>query len=247
MMEEMPYMDEIKSREEIEMSAEKYIELYKTLEKAVTEKYDVNVDDPKLKVVMNNYKWLADDIHYCGQIRNLLQHRKRFGVYYPVEPSDGAIKFISDLIEKVNGRKKCSDIAISLRNICKRHMKDNVKETMIEMKKHVYTHVPIIDDNGVVIGVFDENAIFNYLNEVGIIEADNLIFEDIKKYLSLERGKDEMFLFRKSATYVDDLEQDFNKQLRNQTRLEVVFLTASGDRTDQLSGMITPWDVLGNE
>ena len=100
-------------------------------------------------------------------------------------------------------------------------------------------------ENGIVIGVFDENSIFNYLAKEEIIEVDSeLSFKDIEEYISLEGRDMEEFLFFKNDGYVEELENIIESYFRKGKRAGITFLTQNGKPNERLQGIITPWDII---
>lgn len=73
-----------------------------------------------------------------------------------------------------------------------------------------------------------------------------MTFGDIKAYLSIEAREMEEFLFFGNQKLVEDLEIEFEKSFRNGKRIAAVFLTPSGKKNEDISGLVTAWDVLGN-
>lgn len=112
------------------------------------------------------------------------------------------------------------------------------------MREHLYTHIPILE-NGTVIGVFDENSIFCYLADEEIVEISNeLTFNDIKRYISLNGREMEDFLFFKPTQYVEELENKFEEYYKKGKRVGIAFLTQNGTATEKLQGIVTPWDII---
>ena len=67
-------------------NAEIYIETYKTLEETVREIYHLKETD-SISWYLRNRKEFAQDaeeIKYCQEVRNLLQHRRKIQGDYPV-------------------------------------------------------------------------------------------------------------------------------------------------------------------
>jgi hypothetical protein len=230
-------------------NADIYIEKYKQLETVVRRVYNLKDTDSISRSLSdkNEFRRFKDDIVYCQDVRNFLQHRIKVNNSFSVEPSEQMIHFIEMLIERINKRPHCMDIAIKFANVCWKSYSDGVKGAMTEMRAKLFTHLPIMEDNRVV-GVFDENSIFNYIADNEIVGIDaSLKFSDIKKYLSLENRDMEVFTFSKSTLYVDELCLEFEKKFKKGQRLGVAFLTASGKASEPLLAMLTPWDMLGNE
>jgi hypothetical protein len=108
----------------------------------------------------------------------------------------------------------------------------------------VYTHIPIFE-NGVLVGVFDENSLFNYVAENEIVDVDDdLTFADIREYLSLQGREMEEFLFVRASMYVEDLEKEIQRYFNQNKRVGIAFLTANGRENEPILGMVTPWDIL---
>jgi hypothetical protein len=243
-------------REMIEVTnADRFINSYKKLENAVKKQFpEVFKTDKKnkaMRYLQSLYPKYEDDLEYCIDVRNILQHRETFNdYYYAVEPCDQMVKFIDKIYNEIYNRKTCYDICIPFKNIkCAKLTDDRAEfqKTLSIMKEKVYTHIPIIDDKKHVIGVFDENCIFNYFSENEIVGKDEVTFKTLERYIVLNRGKAEKFIFFGKDRFVDELEPEFQKQLDDGSRLEVVFLTEGGKDNQPLYGMITAWDILGRE
>ena len=154
------------------------------------------------------------------------------------------ITFIEGLIQKIQKRPRCSDIQVKIGQVYWQTVDGNVKETIKAMREHLYTHIPILE-NGTVIGVFDENSIFCYLADEEIVEISNeLTFNDIKRYISLNGREMEDFLFFKPTQYVEELENKFEEYYKKGKRVGIAFLTQNGTATEKLQGIVTPWDII---
>ena len=189
-----------------------FIEKYKELEAIVRKSYGLPEQDSisyflKKQDKFNRY---YDDISFCQEVRNFMQHKKKINSRFAIEPNDAMLAFIEQLITRVASRPQCKDICIKFKDIEWRSPSDSVKASIKTMREKVYTHIPIID-NGVLIGVFDENSLFNYVAENEIVDVDDkLTFNDIMQYLSVKDREMEEFLFVKATMYVEDLEKVLN-------------------------------------
>ena len=125
-------------------------------------------------------------------------------------------------------------------------MNGNVYEAMQIMQQNMYTNVPILQ-NKKVIGVFDENSLFVYLAKEGIAMIDNTTtFMDIREYLSINNREMEDFLFVNPNLYVDELEDKMKKLFSHNRRIGMAFVTTNGKSDTDLTGIITPWDIIAN-
>lgn len=227
-------------------NADVYIEKYKQLEKAVRDTYRLKQGDSisRFLCTQEKYAKLADDIRYCQEVRNWLQHESKVSGEFAIEPSDSMISFIDDLIDKVNSPLRCGDIAVKYEKIFWQNMQASIKDTVHTMRTKGFSHVPILK-SGMVVGVFDENSVFNYLADNGSISLDGKMkLYNIQKYLTLDGRKTERFLFVKSATYVEDLHEKIQYESKRGNRVVMAFVTATGKQNSQLKGIVTPLDVI---
>ena len=225
-------------------SADIYIEKYKQLEKAVRERYGLKNGDSISRFLSSQDKFrrFADDIRYCQEVRNWLQHEPKVSDEFSLCPSEEMIKFIDDLTDRVRSPKRCIDVAIKADRIFCKNMQANLMNAVSTMKERGFSHVPIVRD-GTVVGVLDENSLFNYLCDRGSADLKGMKISDVEKYLALEGRKTERFLFAKPLTYLEDIEDEIEKETRRGNRVVMVFLTTSGKADSRLKGMLTPWDV----
>ena len=226
---------------------ENYIQLYKKLEKTVKDSYKIRNKDSISYYLINKtkYRRFRNEISYCQEVRNLLQHSEKLENNFIVEPSESMIDFISKLIDEINGRKQCKDIATSLKNIFWATMEDSISKSMEIMKERNYTQIPILDD-GKVIGVFDGDVIFNYIADHVLVAIDELRFEELKDYLMIGGREQIAFEFVRPDMYVDDLIKKFETNYDIGTRIGLVFVTPSGTDSEQITGLLTAWDILGS-
>lgn len=229
-------------------NAEIFIEKYKQLEEVVRSTYNLRNSDSISFYLSNQniYQRYRDEIRYCQEVRNLLSHKKKIGNEFAVEPSQQMLDFIDNLIKKIRKRTKCFEVQINESQVCWKSMNDSVKDTIKEMSDKLYTHIPILED-GKVIGVFDENSIFNYLSKQEIIMIEeNTTFNDIKEYIGLYDREMEEFIFFSSQRYLEELEKEFEKSYKRGKRIGIAFMTQNGKSREKLQGIITPWDMIAS-
>lgn len=229
-------------------NAEIFIEKYKQLEEVVRSTYNLRNSDSISFYLSNQniYQRYRDEIRYCQEVRNLLSHKKKIGNEFAVEPSQQMLDFIDNLIKKIRKRTKCYEVQINESQVCWKSMNDLVKDTIKEMSDKLYTHIPILED-GKVIGVFDENSIFNYLSKQEIIMIEeNTTFNDIKEYIGLYDREMEEFIFFSSQSYLEELEKEFEKSYKRGKRIGIAFMTQNGKSHEKLQGIITPWDMIAS-
>ena len=119
---------------------------------------------------------------------------------------------------------------------------ENLIKTMNEKK---ISHVPVLDKDKKLVGVFSENTIFSKLSEDEIIEiGKEYKVKDYEKYIKLENHSSEYFDFIKRNEELASAQNLFNKSIKKDKKLVMLFVTENGKKTEKILGIITPWDLL---
>ena len=229
-------------------NAEIFIEKYKQLEEVVRSAYKLNDSDSISYYLtkQDEYSKYRNEIKYCQEVRNLLSHKRKINGAYAVEPAENMLKFIDKLISGIKNRPTCRDIQVGMKDVYWQPMTGNVRKAMQIMCSRGYSSIPILE-NGTVIGIFDENSIFNYLAENEKIEiTDELTFSDIKEYIALEKRDSRTYIFFRSGEFVEKLEDEIEAVFRKGKRVGIAFITQSGRPNEKLMGIITPWDIISS-
>lgn len=231
------------------MNANDYINKYIQLEKTVRETYNLNKSDSISYYLSRKDKFrkFRYDIQYCQDVRNWMQHNEKINKDFAITPNDVMIDFIDSLIERIKSRSKCPDICIKVNDVYYQNIDGNIQTTIKVMRKNCFTHIPILKDN-IVVGIFDENSVFNYIADNIIVMIDQkLKFSDIKQYLSIDDRKMESFVFMPYDSYVEELEDLIEMEFKKGKRIGMALLTSDGNKTSPLMGIITPWDIIQSE
>ena len=75
--------------------------------------------------------------------------------------------------------------------------------------------------------------------------AKDAKIRDFSDFIPIDRHESESFAFVSRDTLVIDIEDMFAKELRQEKRLAVVFITDNGDPNEKLLGLVTAWDIAG--
>jgi CBS domain-containing protein len=226
-----------------------FIERYKSLEHAAKKFYNKGEDychgksfnqDLKKDTAFDSWK-----IDYCREIRNLLQHEE-FKDGFWVEPTDAIIDFLEETIKLLENPPRISDIWIPKRKILTACIDDEVLPIMNKMRENAFTHVPVVDENGVVTGVFNENTLFQYFSDKKIINVgEGALMAEYRDYLPIETHIGERFEFVKKDITLYEVKKIFRTNLTRGKRTEMIFATDNGKKTEEVLGIVTAWDVLG--
>ena len=229
-------------------NADEYIQKFKELEAIVKDTFGLNDWDSITNFLSkrDEYRPFREEIKYCQEVRNLLQHKQKIGGEYPVEPTKEMIKFLQETIDSLKNRKKCGEIMVPMSRLFYKKTSDSVKGTLGRMTKIPTGHVPVLDENEKVCGVFTAVSFLHIIaNQKGEPLSSGYSFEDAKEYVSLKHHDSEVYRFVEKDLYVDELKDIFEKTYSGGKRLAMVFVTSNGKENGKLLGTISPWDVLG--
>lgn len=215
-----------------------FLELYKTLERWAETQYG---EDGIIFIENNHHdRNVRQEIRYFRNVRNVLSHNPN-GLTKPllVLTEDFAERFKS-LCAKL--MTNISQIAVPYNNIYKREMSDKVAATIAIMKERAFSYVPVMNGKKVW-GVFSESVVFSMIGDDNIELTDNeLKLFQIGKYIS-QYNENGLYDFIDNNATIDDIRQMFIESINNGRRLDVIYITTTGDNKGDLVGMITVWDI----
>ena len=227
--------------------SEQFLRLYRKLEGLLEKRYSGK--KVSSSVVM---EYLHDpdsapcraDLDMCRDIRNLLTHNDDDDGQPVVEPSEGVVELLGDIVDYVQRPRLAMDYGTPGEKIMFAHPNDLALDVMRHMLRMGYSHVPVRDKTGLV-GVFSAGALMSYVGERGF-EAlkDDLRIGDLKKELSVDNEHTDRYLFFDSKTTLTTVRMAFEKPQERNRRLAVAFITEDGGQHSQVLAMLTPWDAL---
>lgn len=189
-------------------------------------------------------KKFKKDTEVIRNIRNLLSH-----VDCKIE-GKAAIEINENIIEKFK------EIISYLENpplVASRYitemfvvdLEEKLEKLIKIMNEKKISHVPVLDKDKKLIGVFSENTIFSKLSEDEIIEiGKEYKVKDYEKYIKLENHSSEYFDFIKRNEELASAQNLFNKSIKKDKKLVMLFVTENGKKTEKILGILTPWDLL---
>lgn len=172
------------------------------------------------------------EVESIRNIRNANAHSPSF-----LKIKKDAVTRLQTLVN--NFCKTAEDIATPKRKIFSGNPKTPIREITKTMEEKVYTHVPIIKRNKF-IGTFSENTVVKLYNQHK--DKDNLLVKDIKDTLDLEEGTEKFEFLDPSVRYYEIVEL-FQNYISKGKRLGVIYLTKGGEKSGNIQGIITAWDL----
>lgn len=185
-------------------------------------------------------------LRYIRDVRNALQHPKHQSQGPAVLISESFLAEIEALLEHLKNPISSGSLGIVRKDIRTASLSDRLGDLAVEMKANGFSHVPILNEDDFVVGVFNEAAVFDFLwSEDAKIIARTMSVQEILPHCRLDADHTETFRFVGPRVPIEELVDLFRAIQSPTTRVGAVFVTASGKATEKLQRMITPWDVLG--
>lgn len=228
--------------------AEVFIDLYKRLESAAIERYNLPSDGTAVSRLreLPEYRELRDELSYCRDVRNLLQHRYQLDGSFAVEPSEGMIRLMRRVLQKVEHPANCRDVAVDIARVYWRAPSDFVLPAMRVMRERGFAYVPVFDGEGRgrLVGVFGENAIFSYLIDDRAVIGEGCTFGSMERYLALGAQPPYRFAFLPYDAPLSDADTLIDCAFHHGKRVGMIFLTSDGLPGGEVRGILTPYDIL---
>lgn len=185
-------------------------------------------------------------LKYIRDVRHALQHPKHRSEGHALVISDAFLDEVESLLNHLRDPVRSGSLGVPRKEIKTAHVSENIGDLADEMKSGGFSHVPIVGEDDVVIGVFNEAAVFDYLwSESEKIVGRSMLVQEVLPHCRLDANHTETFRFVGPRVPLEDLVELFLALESPTTRVGAVFVTASGECTEKLQRLITPWDVLG--
>lgn len=227
------------------MKKELFIQEYNQLEDGVKRVYGVamneisNITDPQNPL----YKY-SSELNMFRQTRNILTHHVKNKASKYITVNDIMGKKMKEVEMWIFG--KVADIARKGKAMYSCKMSDKVLDAVRVMNDNDYTHVPVLDENGRLIGVFGENTLVRILatDKAPKIGAGTR-FKNIVDFIAKLGDENVMFDFVKGSEFVYKCDMMLGCAREGHTRLDILFLTEDGTCASPVEGLVTIWDFVG--
>lgn len=228
---------------------DKFIRLYNEFEVALREKYD-NYDE-YYSVVKKYEKEINEPtkskVKLIREMRNLLVHSSSLSNIESFDVSEETISFLEEEIYKIKNPLTAYDICIKKGDLLFASLNSSVLDLIDVMSKSKFSHVPVLNNEDKIIGVFSENTIFQYvyINNGNINISSSLKVRDLEELIKFSAHRSEQYKFIKKDEDIKELEKLFTRNEANEKRVVMLFVTEHGLINEKLLGIITPFDLVG--
>ena len=184
-------------------------------------------------------------LNYIREVRNALQHPKHTSEGQAVQVSESFLDEAKAILSYLKAPPTAKSIGVPRKKIKAAGIADRLGDLADEMKRNGFTHIPILDERDVVIGVFNEAAVFDHLwMDAATVIGRDMVISEILPHCQLDADHTENFKFVSPRMPIDALVDMFLALESPTSRVGAVFVTASGKKTEPLNRLITPWDVM---
>ncbi|NLG24977.1 MAG: hypothetical protein GX558_06450 [Clostridiales bacterium] len=229
-------------------NADEFLDLYKRLEGEAIDRYGFPKDGTAVSRLerLPEFRDIAQELSYCRDVRNLLQHRYQLDGGFAVQPSDGMVALLRRTLDKIEHPLACRDVATGIDRVFGRRPGDRVLPAMRVMRERGFTYLPVFQDAGRerLYGVFGENAIFSYLIDDNPNIGDDCTFSAMQGYLRLDAQPPFRFAFLSCDAPLREAGALIDQAFAHGKRVGMIFLTRGGRADDPLEGIMTPYDIL---
>lgn len=229
-----------------------FLDLYNTLEQALKGKgsyYNDRYESPVLRYQNSaEGKRFREEIETIRDVRNLLVHAPLMDGTNPVTPSPSLVAKLREIVNAVENSKTAIDLSTWAEHLITATLESNVFEVMRTMESKGLSHVPVMN-NGRMMGVFSKGTFFTYAISKGCNNlSPDTTLAAMRDLLPVRNHSSEYYEFTAEDTSKEEIIQRFDVSYkRNRSRLAAVFVTKDGNPNQDLLGIITPWDVLGDK
>ncbi len=226
---------------------EKFIALCKELESAVKARYGGTSHGESVYVFLARraeFKPYVKELDLIREVRNLIQHKDvevkgREAIYVDEVLMDA----LREIIALVQHPETVGDICT--RDLMTAGLSTPVKEVIDRMLDSSFSHIPVLDDQGKLLGIFSENTIFTRVAKEGLgalTETDCV--RDFEPYLDIRDHVRDSFAFIAEGVATEQAVEQFKHRDKQGRRLAMLVVTKHGDPSEKVLGVLTPYDVL---
>ena len=177
-------------------------------------------------------------------VRNALTHNPLLNGNPIVTVNAGVVSFLDEVIARLKKLPMVSNIWIPRSEVYFGSLDDPISTVVGDMLTNVYSHVPVLDSDDKVLGVFSESTMLE-MNKAGIRDDGKTTLSAVAEFLPCDRHTAEVFRFVPKNDSVVHIRHLCAEALQKYERIGMFFVTENGKEDEPLLGILTVWDVAG--
>lgn len=190
----------------------------------------------------------AKNLRVLRELRNFLVHEKLPEALDPCVISDSALAFLRRMTDSLRNPKTAYKVCVLRDKILCANLGTPVLPLMKEMLSRNISHVPVLNSEGVVYGVFSGATMFASLTDAQKMAiGPETALKAFEPWLPVHKHIGERYWFVARNAEIDDLIGLFGETLKDGKKLKMLLVTENGKPYERLLGLITPWDILDDD
>lgn len=227
-----------------------FLQIYEAIKRTVnriadqedSHEFDLSAARSVSGLVRNRYP----ELQYIRDVRNALCHPQKGNKGPAFVVTDEFVGSCRKLHQRIGAFARAGEIGVFHTQLHDAVWTTPILPLIVTMREEKFSHIPILDDEGVLEGVFNESAILDYLMASGmmsLIEPDQTL-ADIRDHCRLGADHIETFRFVDHRATEDEVADIFLTVEGPFTRVGAVFVNSGAAPDQPIQRMITAWDVL---
>lgn len=189
------------------------------------------------------------ELNSYANLRNAIVHSYREGTENKEKvialPLESEVKRFENLANTIMMPPKAyGEIVIPKQSMYYVSLSSKVNGVIKNMDQNKYSYVPILQEDKLH-GVFSQDTLFSYIaNNEGFILDENLEISEFGEILNIDNHTSEKFEFISRNCTIAEVEMKFSQAIKEEKRLEVIFVTENGLPIEKILGLSTVWDLV---
>lgn len=187
--------------------------------------------------VIDRYK---EDLHQMSQLRNAIVHERREPDFIIAEPHDSIVELILEVERELLHPRQV--IPLFRKLVTTFDAEDMLVEVLAEIRDTNYSQFPVYNTDGSWRGLLTKKGVTSWLAE--IVDGPNVSLEGVQVKDILRHDPHlHRYRFISQETSVIEAHQHFIN-MKDGVRLDALLVTATGEESEPLLGIIRPQDIL---
>ncbi len=224
-------------------TCEAFLNAYRDLEEVLEKRYGQRAGIVQQYASGDGHKYY-EELSLFREIRNLLSHHGKIAGQSAVMPSEASLQKLLEILEYAKNPPVALSVATPIESLYCAKESDTVSSTCAIMENRGFSHLPILEKNGSLKGVFSVGTLFTFTLKNPEKTTKDLKIADLWEYTPHYRHTTEKFAFTSPSSPAAELKRLFRHKGPGSRRVASVFVTSNGTEKGKVLGMITPWDLL---
>ena len=228
---------------------ENFERLYNELDDLLRKKYHLDMNASGVYFHESNVDpQTAGNLHMLRELRNYIVHEKRPNTIDACTVTNDSILYLQKMIDKVKKPKRAIDVCVPKEQVLFATLTSTIQPLMAKMLERNISHVPVLDANGLVYGVFSGATMFAYIaSQDAITVQKTTIMKQFNDFLPIHKHIGERYWFIAKNAPIEDVIALFGKTMKDGKKLKMLFVTENGKPEERILGLITPWNILDDD